>query len=489
VSDSRGNDAARDALRRLEEFSRILDPPQQQRADLADRAWRFVDRHLESLTVGRTYLGQSVDPSIDDDLDVTGSPVTIDEALGVLDRHILSSGVSPSSGGAFGYIPGGGLFPAALGDLIADVTNRYSGVYFASPGAVLMERRLVRWMCDLVGLPPGAGGDLTSGGSIANLSALVTARDSQALRGRDVERTVVYLTDQTHHCVDKSLRIAGMGECVVRRVPVDARWRMDAAGLERLVAEDKAAGLRPWMVVSSAGTTDTGAVDPLADVAEVADREGLWNHVDAAYGGFFMLTDTGRRALSGIEAADSVVMDPHKGLFLPFGSGALLVRDEQALAAAHSHTANYMQDTRVGDSLVSPADLGPELTRPFRGLRLWLPLKLFGLEPFRAALDEKLLLARYFHERVGRIPGFEVGPGPELSIVTYRYLPESGDADAFNRKLLQAVLDDGRVFISSTLLDGRFTLRFAALHFRSHLDETDYLLDLLGRAARELAGE
>lgn len=488
MSGSHGDDAARSALRRLEEVSRILDPPQQQRSHLADRAWRLADRHLESLPGGRTYLGQSVDPSIDDDLDVTGSPVTIDEALAMLDRHILSSGVSPSSGGAFGYIPGGGLFPAALGDLIADVTNRYSGVYFASPGAVLMERRLVRWMCDLVGLPPEAGGDLTSGGSIANLSAVVTARESHGVSGRDAERAVVYLTEQTHHCVDKSLRIAGMGGCVLRRVPVDARWRMDATALDRLVREDRAAGRRPWMVVSSAGTTDTGAVDPLADVAEVADREGLWNHVDAAYGGFFMLTETGRRALSGIEAADSVVMDPHKGLFLPFGSGALLVRDEQALAAAHSQTANYMQDTRVDDAVVSPADLGPELTRPFRGLRLWLPLKLFGLQPFRAALDEKLLLARYFHERIGQIPGFEAGPGPELSVVTYRYLPEIGDADAFNRRLLQAVLDDGRVFISSTLLGGRFTLRFAALHFRSHLDETDYLLALLDREARRIAG-
>lgn len=481
-----GRDATRDALRRLEAVSRTLDPQTRERADMLATVGRFAEDHLASLSGGSTYLGQAVDPDAVVDLGIGESPVAMDDALAVVDRHVQSSGVSPSCGGAFGYIPGGGLFPAALGDLLADVTNRYSGVYFAAPGAVLMERALVRWMCDLVGLPAAAGGDLTSGGSIANLSAVVTAREARAVRARDVERAVVYLTDQTHHCVDKSLRIAGMGECVVRRVPVDGRWRMDAAALPGMVREDRAKGLLPWMVVSSAGTTDTGAVDPLADIAGICEEEGLWNHVDAAYGGFFLLTGHGRERLAGIEAADSVVMDPHKGLFLPFGSGALLVRDERALAAAHSYTANYMQDTRETDAVPSPADLGPELTRPFRGMRLWLPLKLFGLGPFRAALEEKLLLARYFHDEIARSPGFETGPEPELSVVTYRYVPGHGDADAFNRRLLQAVLDDGRVFISSTLLDGKFTLRFAALHFRSHLDEADYLLSLLRTEARRI---
>lgn len=474
-------------MRRLESVSRNLDPPATERARMLAGAEQLAEEHLASLPGGPTYLGQAVDPAAAGDLAIAESPVVLDDALDAIRRHVLSSGVSPSSGGAFGYIPGGGLFPAALGDLLADVTNRYSGVYFASPGAVLMERALVRWMCDLVGLPAAAGGDLTSGGSIANLSAVVTAREAKAVRARDVERAVVYLTDQTHHCVDKSLRLAGMGECVIRRVPIDGRWRMDAASLRGLVRGDRAKGLFPWMVVSSAGTTDTGAVDPLADVAGVCEEEGLWNHVDAAYGGFFLLTEPGRDRLAGIEAADSVVMDPHKGLFLPFGSGALLVRDERLLAAAHSYTANYMQDTRETDDVPSPADLGPELTRPFRGMRLWLPLKLFGLGPFRAALEEKLLLARYFRDEIARSPGFEAGPEPELSVVTYRYVPEHGDADAFNRQLLQAVLDDGRVFISSTLIDGAFTLRFAALHFRSHLEEADYLLSLLRREARRIA--
>jgi len=444
-----------------------------------------VEDFLDGLPDRRTYQAGPT-PAREGVFRVSEDPGEMTKALALIEDVVLAHGINPASGGHFGYISGGGLFPSALGDLIADVTNRYSGVSFASPGATLMERELIRWMADLAGLPAEAGGDLTSGGSIANLSAIVAAREAADLRSREVETAVVYLSDQTHHCVDKALRIAGMGECVVRRVPVDERWRMLPAALDDMAGCDRQAGLRPWLVVASAGTTDVGAVDPLATIAEIAGAHSLWFHVDAAYGGFFLLTDAGRTLLSGIEHADTIVMDPHKSLFLPFGSGALLARDEELLARAHYHTANYMQDARATGGVLSPADLGPELTRPFRGLRLWLPLQLFGLAAFRACLEEKLLLARYFHARLSESPGFEMGPEPELSVVTYRYMPDSGDADAFNRRLLQAVHDDGRVFISSTRLQDRFVLRYAALQFRGHLDETDYLIDLLTRTARAM---
>ena len=239
---------------------------------------------------------------------------------------------------------------------------------------------------------------------------------------------------------------------------------------------------------SSAGTTDTGAIDPLPAIAPIAHDQGLWLHLDAAYGGFFLLCEEGREVLSGLEAADSIVMDPHKGLFLPYGSGALLVRNVHDLARAHGYEANYMLDAREASQEYSPADLSAELSRPFRGMRLWLPLKLFGLAPFRAALSEKIWLARYFHQRISDMPGFEAGPRPDLSVVTYRYLPENGDADAFNRRLLQEVLSDGKVFISSTRLDGRFVLRLAVLHYRTHKSTIDYLLDLLSETARRLVG-
>ncbi len=205
----------------------------------------------------------------------------------------------------------------------------------------------------------------------------------------------------------------------------------------------------------------------------------MWLHVDAAYGGFFLLCDEGRQVLRGLDKAHSVVLDPHKGMFLPYGSGAVLVRDEEWLARSQVYQADYMQDARVASGHYSPADLSLELTRPYRGLRFWLPLKLFGLAPFRAALAEKIWLARYFHEQLGMVPGWETGPYPELSVVTYRFVAAEGDTDRFNRQLVEAVKADGKVFISSTLIDGKFFLRLAVLHFRTHLPQVDYLLGLL----------
>jgi glutamate/tyrosine decarboxylase-like PLP-dependent enzyme len=279
--------------------------------------------------------------------------------------------------------------------------------------------------------------------------------------------------------LDKALRVAGLSECVKRYVPQDDHYRMRPDALEDMIAEDKREGLIPWLVIASAGTTDTGVVDPLVAIGDVADANDLWYHIDGAYGAFFALCEEGKKILEGMDRSHSIVMDPHKGLFLPYGSGAVLVRDGQKLFDAHFYTANYMQDAMASRDELSPADLSPELTKHFRGLRLWLPLKLHGLAPFRAAVEEKLYLARYFHQELQKIEGFEVGRYPDLSVVTYRYLPKHGDANAFNRRLNDAVIRDGRVFISSTLLEDRFILRLAVLCFRSHIDIIDKTLEIL----------
>ncbi|MBA3374255.1 MAG: aminotransferase class V-fold PLP-dependent enzyme [Actinobacteria bacterium] len=467
----------------MEVSARELDPGREQQ----DELWAAVGAHVlgnvSSLGEKPAYATEGVaDPTA---FAIGESPAGISDALATI-KVVENEGINQASGGHFAFIPGGGLFPAALGDLLADVGNRYAGVHFAAPAAAQMERSLVRWMSGLVGYPESAGGDLTSGASIANLEGIVTARDATGVRSADVPRTVVYLTSQTHHCIEKALRICGLAECVVRRVKLDERRRMRPDSLDATVRADVAAGLHPWLVVATAGTTETGAVDPLAAIAEIADAHELWLQVDAAYGGFFILTDHGRRVLTGIERSRTVVMDPHKGLFLPFGSGALIVRDEQQLAAAHRYSASYLSDAREAGGVFSSSDLSLELSRPFRGLRLWLPLKLFGLAPFRAALDEKLLLARYFHSRLSEMPGWLVGPEPDLSVVTYRYLPDRGDADDFNRRLLRAILADGRAVISATEINGAYTIRFAILHYRSHLDHVDGLLEVLNREATRL---
>jgi len=471
-------------INQLEQASAGLEPSASERKELTARTVDYAETFLHGLPDGQTFEPEKGRSQLLEQA-FAEAPEDLHGLLGTLKKAVNFEGINPASGGHLGYIPGGGIYPSALGDFLADVTNCYSGVSFASPGGVKMEQQLVQWMAGLVGYPATAGGDLTSGGSIANLTAIVTARETMAIRARDVENSCIYLTANAHHCIDKSIRAAGLADCKKRLVQMDDRFRMDLSALKQLILEDKAAGLRPWLVIASAGTTDTGAVDPVEGIADLAEQHGLWLHVDAAYGGFFLLCEEGRQVLRGLDKAHSIVLDPHKGMFLPYGSGAVLVRDVEWLAHSQSYQADYMQDARADGGHYSPADLSLELTRPFRGLRFWLPLKLFGLKPFRAALAEKIWLARYFHEQLEQTPGWETGPYPELSVVTFRFVPEQGDADAFNRRLIGAVQADGKVFISSTQIDGKFILRLAVLHFRTHLVHVDYLLELLKRLVLE----
>jgi glutamate/tyrosine decarboxylase-like PLP-dependent enzyme len=412
------------------------------------------------------------------DSPISEDGIGIDAALELIRINVDTPGLNPASGGHLAYIPGGGIYYSALGDYLADVFNRYAGVFYASPGAVRMENMLIRWMCDLVGYPSRAGGNLTTSGSLANLIAVVVGRDANNIRSADIPRSVIYFSKQNHHSVDKAIRVAGLGECVIRYIDLDEKFRMIPRDLADKIAADKDAGLNPIMVIASAGTTDVGAIDPLPEIGAIAKEHGAWYHIDAAYGGFFILTDEGKKKLRGLDLADSLVIDPHKGLFLPYGLGVALVKNVENLTRSYGFTANYMQDAFAGPDEISPAEVSPELTKHFRGLRLWLPLKLHGLSPFRACLEEKLLLAKYFHAQVTKL-GFESDLEPELSVVTYRYVPEAGDADEFNKQILKRVIDDGRVFLSSTVLNGKFTLRFACLAFRTHLETVDMLLEIL----------
>ena len=475
-------------IQQLEKQSRVLEPDAGARAQMLKKVVRYTEAFLEALPRAPVYCASDDEGAGFLDSPVAEDPIDIDTALDLYRKDVERPGINPASPWHLGYVPGGGLYHAALGDFLAAVTNRYAGIFIASPGAVRMERMVLRWLGNVIGFPHTMVGDLTSGGSIAHLSGIVAARESRGLKACDFERTVVYLTPHTHHCVKKALGVAGMKECVPRTIELDNHYRMSAAALEATIKADLAGGHNPWMVVASAGTTDTGAVDPLGPIADIAERYGVWMQTDGAYGGVFALLDYGKRLLRGIERSDAVIVNPHKGLFLPYGSGAILVRDGAALRQAHRYSAHYMQDeeTLASADEISPADLSPELTRHFRGLRLWLPLKLLGVGPFRAALEEKLLLARYFYERIQEIEGFEVGPYPDLSIVAFRYVPKHGEANAFNQALVLAVQRDGRTFLSSTNIDGVFMLRVAVLSFRTHLEQIDTTIKILKEKVREL---
>lgn len=471
-------DNVRDRIEEVERLARLLEPLCEARKESRDAVIAYSENFLESIHELNAFNKSVTKGAALLDSPITENGIDIDEAIALIRENVDTPGLNPASGGHLAYIPGGGIYTAALGDYLADVFNRYAGVFYASPGAVRMENMLIRWMCDLVGYPPESHGNLTTSGSLANMIAIVAARDGRNIRSADVPRSVIYLSKQTHHSIDKAINVAGLNECIVRHVPLDEKYRMIASELSTQIETDKAAGLNPFLVVASAGTTDVGAIDPLPEIGEIAKQHGLWYHIDAAYGGFFILTEEGKAKLRGFELSDSLIIDPHKGLFLPYGLGVVLVRNVDDLRRAYRFDAHYMQDAFRGNDELSPAELSPELTKHFRGLRLWLPLKLHGVAPFRACLEEKLLLAKYFYEEVQQL-GFECAIKPELSVVVYRYVPRTGDANEFNKKLLEAVVADGRIFISSTMLEGNYTLRFACLAFRTHLKTVDTLLAVL----------
>lgn len=407
--------------------------------------------------------------------------------LADLDR-CASVGVNPASPGCMAYVPGSGLVSAAVADLIIGVLNRYTGLADPAPALVALESDVLRWMADLFELPAAAAGVLTSGASLATLSALVAARVDRL--GDDFADGTLYATSQTHHAVAKAARLVGFPASAVRIVGVDADLHLDVAALRSLIERDRRAGMRPFCVVATAGTTSTGAIDPLPAVADVAATENLWLHVDAAYGGFFALTERGRARLAGIERADSIVLDPHKSLFLPFGTGALLVRDGRALVRSHgAEEREYLQDGQ-DRGLPDFGDYGPELTREARGVRLWFALHLHGVAAFRSALDEKLDLARLAFDELAGDPGFEMLDRPELSIVAFRVAgldPEV--ADRATAEVIRRVNAEQVVLLSSTRVSGRYVGRIAVLNHRSDRTRVVAAADALRRHAAAVRTE
>jgi glutamate/tyrosine decarboxylase-like PLP-dependent enzyme len=475
----------RSDILRLERAARPLDPGTAERQKLRGSVIASSERFLRNLETLKAFEDVK-DPALGLlDAPVSENGLPIEDVIQLLEEQVVRPGANTASGGHLAYIPGGGLYHSALADYLAAVHNKYPSVFFTGPGPVRMENLLLRWVADLAGYPAGAGGNIASGGSVANLIAVTTARDAHRLKGAEYASAVVYLTHQAHHCIEKAIRIAGLAEAKIRHVPIDDRFRMRPDALAQMIVADRAQGLKPWIIIAAGGTTDTGAVDPLDALADIAQRERCWFHVDAAYGGFFLLTEHGRTMLKGIERSDSAVLDPHKSLFLPWGSGIVIVRDAKLLAAAHSATGAYMQDTLSDSGEISPSDVSPEMTKHFRALRMWLPLLLLGTQPFQAALEEKLLLARYFHQEIQKL-GFEVGPDPDLSIVTFRWAPPGVSLEEANRRnheIVETIRKEGRIYLSSTRIDGRYILRMVALSFRTHLKTIDLALQILGEHA------
>jgi len=413
-------------------------------------------------------------------------PETGQEIAAILARlaPAVAKSFNSAGPGYLAYIPGGGLYAAALADFIACAVNRYVGMEQAAPALARIEMSVIDWLAGLMGYPVGARGILTSGGSLSNFSAVTTARAAKL--PEDFLAGTIYASSETHHSLLKAARLAGFPRGSVRVLPVDERLRLSPAALDEAVRADRSRGLHPFLVVANVGTTNTGAVDPLRDVLEVARRHDLWVHGDAAYGGFFRLAPGGEALMPGIEECDSITLDPHKGFFLPYGTGCLLVRDGEALRRAHQETAEYLQDVQLREGAANFADFSPELSRDFRGLRIWLPVQLHGLSAFRDQLAEKLALTRFAYDELRSDSLFEMLDEPQLSIVAFRLRGPAAEADVKGAELMRRVNAGGRVFLSSTRIGGRHALRICVLSFRTHRDRVQEAVAALRAEARAL---
>lgn len=400
-----------------------------------------------------------------------------------LQRDVIPYSAREPHPGFIAYVPSCPTFPAVLGDWIAAGYNFFAGVWPVAAGPNAIELLVLDWFRRWLGMPEGASGLLTTGGSQATLTALIAARHE--LVGEEPERIArltVYVSDQAHSSVIRAAWIAGLSRAHVRILPSDERFRMEPSVLEAAIAKDRADGLIPMAVVVSAATTNTGAVDPLGAIADVCQRERVWLHVDAAYGGFAILTDYGRRAFAGIERADSVTLDPHKWLFVPFECGGLIVREPARLKAAFHIMPEYLQDV-AGLEQVNFADYGEQLTRYSRALKVWTSVRYFGVAEIRKAIERGMQLAAYFERLARAEPGIEVMSPAQFGVVCFRVHPRGMDRvdqlNALNERLLTEIVNEGRYFFSSTRLKGEYTMRICVLGYRTAESEMEGVIEAL----------
>ena len=391
----------------------------------------------------------------------------------------------------FGYVQSPGTPIAAFADLLASTLNANLTVWRSAPAPVEVERLTIDWIRQILGFNAEAGGLFVSGGSMANLAALAAARPTKDCSSG---RLRIYASSETHFSIVKAAALVGIGRENVCHIAVDERFRIRTDDLVAKITADLGAGYVPLCVVANAGTVNTGAVDPLAEIREIANRFQLWMHVDGSYGAFAMLAESARKLFAGMEQADSIALDPHKWLYLPVDVGCVIYRDPEIVRAAFAHEAEY---TRIigeeADEAFAFWDYGPELSRRFRALKVWMLLKGIGLDCLSEAIENNLACARHLGLMVHASDDFEMAAPVELSIFCFRHMPaqlrnESPKTiDAFNERLLVALQRDGSSYLSNATLGGRFALRGCVLNYRTTLGDMEILLDDLRRVAKSLA--
>jgi aromatic-L-amino-acid decarboxylase len=470
----------------------MLEPSSDELRDWGNSVIQLMADYYGELRDHRVY-GRMSSHEIRDRLDAAlpTKGIEFDSLLRVFRETIVPFSRQNAHPRMFGYVQSPGTPVAAFADLLASILNPNLTVWRSAPAPVELERLTINWIRQILGFNAEAGGLFVSGGSMANLAAIAAARQAKDSWS---DRLRMYASSETHFSIAKAAALLGIGRQNVRHVAVDEHFRIRVDDLISKITADLEGGHVPFCVVANAGTVNTGAVDPLAEIREVANRFQLWMHVDGSYGAFAVLAKSARELFAGIEQADSIALDPHKWLYLPVDVGCVIYRSPEIARAAFAQDAEY---TRIigekADEAFAFWDYGPELSRRFRALKVWMLLKGVGLESLSEAIESNLACARYFESLVRESDDFEMIAPVELSIFCFRHVPmqlrsESDQTiDAFNERLLVALQRDGSSYLSNATLGGRFALRGCILNYRTTLQDMEILLDDLRRVARSLA--
>jgi aromatic-L-amino-acid/L-tryptophan decarboxylase len=463
-----------------------------QASNLVVRLYEGLDRTRVTPTSSRIEIASLFDGPLPEE------PQPIAAILREVEEKIFANSTLYVSPRFFGYINGSGNQAAVLGELLASAINQICAKWHFSPAASEVERRVIQWMAQFIGYAPDAAGCLLSGGSAGNLVGLAVARkqkapfDADLLGLRGGPALTVYVSQEGHASIDKSMAILGVGRDQLRRIATLDDFTIDLEALTKQITADRANGYQPICVVGNAGTTNTGAVDPLDALAELCRTQGLWFHVDAAYGGPAARTDTAGVLFHGLDKADSVVVNPHKWLYVPVEAACILVRQPSVLRDTFGIVADYLRaetDTE-GDARIDFKDYGPQLSRSFRALKVWMTFKAYGARRLRAAIESNIAVMRYLADRIDESPDFlRLAPVP-LSVVCFQYHPlgvhrqeDEAVLNRLNHDLLDALERDGRVFLSGTKIRGRTALRACSVNHRLRQSDVDFLLSVIREVA------
>jgi aromatic-L-amino-acid decarboxylase len=469
----------------------MLDPSAEEIRDWGNSVIQLMSDYLRSVRdrgVYRHMFSRRIRNRLDAALPTKGTD--FDGLLKVFREDIIPFSRQNAHPRMFGYVQSPGTPLAAFADLLASILNANLTVWRSAPAPVELERLTIDWIRQILGFNAEAGGLFVSGGSMANLAAIAAARQA---KDPSSGRLRIYASSETHFSIGKAAVLLGIGQENVLQVAVDERFKIRVDDLVAKISADLEAGYVPFCVVANAGTVNTGAVDPLTDIREIANRFQLWMHVDGSYGAFAILAESARKLFAGIEQADSIALDPHKWLYLPVDVGCVIYRAPEIARAAFAQEAEY---TRIigeqADEAFAFWDYGPELSRRFRALKVWMLLKGVGLDALSEAIENNLACARYLESMVQASDDFEMVAPVELSIFCFRHVPmqlrskSPETIDAFNERLLVALQRDGSSYLSNATLGGRFALRGCVLNYRTTLRDMEILLDDLRRVARSL---